>query len=107
MLCHNIKYNKYCQFHNVNYNNRRSVGTASRVKSAKIVISCQGDDIAQNNHSFVLKPCAHKGSVRKSLSSLSSAAGKHLAAVCGRHSLSETMLLLSVELLGLISSQHE
>ena len=39
-------------------------------------------------------------------STLGTAASQHLAAIAGRHSLSEAMLLLSVELLGLIGSQH-
>ncbi len=44
--------------------------------------------------------------VREGLSSGSSAAGKHLAAVCCRHSRTETVNLLPMELLGLISSLH-
>lgn len=44
--------------------------------------------------------------VRQALSALCSAARQHLTAVSVRHSLSETVLLFSVELLGLISSQH-
>ena len=39
-------------------------------------------------------------------SALGSAAGKNLAAVGGRHSLAEAMLLFSLQLFGLIGSGH-
>ena len=39
-------------------------------------------------------------------SALGSAAGKNLAAIGGRHSLAEAMLLLGLELLGLIGTFH-
>ena len=42
----------------------------------------------------------------KLCSALRSAAGQYLAAVFVSHSLAETMLLFSVELLGLIRSKH-
>ena len=45
-------------------------------------------------------------SVGQTGSALRSAAGQYLAAVFVSHSLAETMLLFSVELLRLISSQH-
>lgn len=48
-----------------------------------------------------------KKSVRELLSALCSSAGQNLASISGRHSLSEAMLLFSVELLRLIGSQHE
>ncbi len=44
--------------------------------------------------------------IRKLLSALCSAAGKHLAAVSRRHSLAETVFLLAVKLFGLIGSEH-
>ena len=40
------------------------------------------------------------------LSALRSAAGQHLAAVGGRHSLAEAVLFLALTLLGLVSTQH-
>ena len=45
--------------------------------------------------------------IRKMLSSLCPAARQYLAAVSVSHSLSKAMLLFSVELLRLVSSQHE
>ena len=42
----------------------------------------------------------------QSASALGTAAGKHLAAVFGRHSLSEAMLLGALEFLGLIGTEH-
>ena len=45
-------------------------------------------------------------SVSQMSSALCSAAGKNLTAVCRGHSLSETVLLFSLELLRLIRSQH-
>ena len=44
--------------------------------------------------------------VRELLAALGSASGKYLAAVLGCHSLTEAMHLLTVELLGLIGSEH-
>lgn len=44
--------------------------------------------------------------VSQLLSSLCSAAGKHFTTVSGGHSLKETVLLLAMKLLGLISSLH-
>ena len=40
------------------------------------------------------------------LSALRSAAGQHLAAVGGRHSLAEAVLFLALKLLGLIGTEH-
>ena len=45
-------------------------------------------------------------SVGQAGSALRSAAGQYLAAVFVSHSLAETMLLFSVELLGLVRSKH-
>ena len=45
-------------------------------------------------------------SVAEMLSALRSAAGQHLAAVGGRHSLAEAVLFLALKLLGLIGTEH-
>ena len=42
----------------------------------------------------------------QSVSALGAAAGKHLAAISGGHSLPESMLLGALELLGLIGTEH-
>ena len=46
------------------------------------------------------------GLVRELLTALCSTSGKYLAAILGCHSLTEAMHLLTVELLGLIGSEH-
>ena len=38
MLCHNIKYNKYCQFHNVNYNENINIFDLAVVLTKNYVI---------------------------------------------------------------------
>lgn len=45
-------------------------------------------------------------SVSELLSALCSAAGKYLAAVSGGHSLAEAVLFFTMQLLGLIGSEH-
>ena len=55
---------------------------------------------------FVSKKISYNKLVRKSLSAFCSSASKNLASVSVGHSLSEAVLLLSVELLGLICSEH-
>ena len=49
---------------------------------------------------------ATEKSVSKSLSALCAASLKNCSAVCSFHSLSEAMLLFSLTLFGLISSEH-
>ncbi len=44
--------------------------------------------------------------VGQTSSALCSSASQNLAAVLGRHSLAETMLFFSLDLFGLVSSQH-
>ena len=44
--------------------------------------------------------------VRQSLSALCTSSLEYVSAVCGLHSLSEAMLLLSLALLRLVSSEH-
>ena len=46
------------------------------------------------------------GSVGQSLSALSAASLENVSAVCGLHSLSEAMLLFSLTLFRLVSSEH-
>ena len=47
-----------------------------------------------------------KNSVRKSLSAFCASSLEDVSAVLGLHSLSEAVLLLTLELFGLISSEH-
>ena len=51
-------------------------------------------------------PVASELLISQGLSSLCSAASKYLATILGGHSLSEAVLLLALELLGLVSSEH-
>ena len=51
-------------------------------------------------------PFGFLGSIGQSLSALSASSLKNVSAVSGSHSLSEAVLLLSLSLLRLVSSEH-
>ena len=64
------------------------------------------DDRTSAVLSFGIGFCLRLHLIGQSLSAFRASSLKNVSAVCSLHSLSEAMLLLSLKLLGLVSSEH-